>query len=114
MEMKSALAAPTPRRTIDWRMRRGIVWRVLGKIMVLVGVMATASFACLFALGVLSMHVVVTDDGQVLYCDQVGMSFADDFDDQGRWLKGWHEYTCDGRTVRTDEFTDESADLGLP
>lgn len=113
----AAPAVATPWRT-DRKTRWGIARKVLRKIMVLVGVMTTASFAGLFALCVLgatvATHIVVDEDGQVLYCDQVGMAFADDFDNQGRWLKGYHIWTCDGRTVRTDEFTSEAADLGLP
>ena len=59
-------------------------------------------------------HLVIADDGGVLYCDEVGISFADDFDDQGTWLWGQHIWTCDGRVVRTETFTSEAADLGLP
>ncbi len=59
-------------------------------------------------------HLVVADDGGVLYCKEVGFSFADEFDDQGNWLSGQHITTCDGRVVRTDTFTSEAADLGLP
>jgi hypothetical protein len=112
MENTDLAAAPSDRT--DRMARGGTAWRVLGEIMVVVGATTTAILVGLVALGFLTTHLVVADDGRVLYCDRVGLIFHDSFDDQGRWLKGWHEYTCDGRSVRTEEFTSEAADLGLP
>ena len=59
-------------------------------------------------------HLMVAEDGRVIYCNQPGFSFADQFDDQGRWVEGYHIWTCDGREVFRQTFTSEAADLGLP
>jgi hypothetical protein len=111
--MNTSTPAPAVPGERERRPMRATAGWLMRKLMVLVGLLTTASLACLFSLGFLGMHTVVTDEGQVLYCDRVDVIYADDFDDQGRWLKGWHIYSCDGREVRTDEFSSEAADLGL-
>lgn len=100
----SPLAPRNGRRTLG---------KVLRKLMALVGLLTFATVACLSAFVFLSSHLVADDEGRVVYCKEVGLTFADSFDNDGNWLSGQHIWTCDGREVRIDEFTSEAADLGL-
>lgn len=54
--MENTMAAPVPRRTTDWKMRRGIAWKVLGKIMMLVGILSTVLMTTICGLAMYVEH----------------------------------------------------------
>jgi hypothetical protein len=61
MEMENAMTAPAPRPSIDGRMRRGIAWKVLGKIMMLVGILTTAFMTMICGLWIYGFYLLATE-----------------------------------------------------
>jgi hypothetical protein len=59
--MENTMTVPAPRRTIDWKARRGTAWKVLGKIMMLIGILTTAFLTLICGLVIYGVHVLATE-----------------------------------------------------